>query len=78
MIISLLLINNSMRDIARVSQVSCNTILRLFLFQGAQSDIRPSRKHYTKVQVDEFWTFVKTKKQKVWVIYAYSPDEVLA
>ena len=31
----------------------------------------PQRTHYQTLQVDEFWTFVGKKRNKVWLIYAY-------
>ena len=33
--------------------------------------ISPQRTHYQTLQVDEFWTFVGKKRDKVWLIYAY-------
>ena len=33
--------------------------------------INPQRTHYQTLQVDEFWTFVGKKRNKVWLIYAY-------
>jgi len=30
----------------------------------------PQRTHYQTLQVDEFWTFVGKKRNKVWLIYA--------
>ena len=31
----------------------------------------PQRTHYPTLQIDEFWTFVGKKRNKVWLIYAY-------
>jgi hypothetical protein len=33
--------------------------------------INPKQSHYDKLEVDEFWTYVGSKKNKVWLIYAY-------
>ena len=33
--------------------------------------ISPERTYYQTLQVDEFWTFVGQKRNKVWLIYAY-------
>jgi len=33
--------------------------------------ISPKRTHYLTLQIDEFWTFVGKKCNKVWLIYAY-------
>ena len=32
---------------------------------------RQKQKYYDTLEVDEFWTFVGSKKRKVWLIYAY-------
>lgn len=36
--------------------------------------ILPKHHYYEHLEVDEFWTYVKRKKQKVWLIYAYNRD----
>jgi IS1 family transposase len=33
--------------------------------------IKPQQTHYESLEVDEFWTYVKKKSNKVWLIYAY-------
>ena len=32
---------------------------------------KPKQSHYDSLEVDEFWTYVGNKKNKVWLIYAY-------
>jgi IS1 family transposase len=36
--------------------------------------IKPQRLHYSSLEVDEFWTHVGKKKNKVWLIYAYDRE----
>ncbi len=31
----------------------------------------PKQKHYPTLEIDEFWTFVGNKSNKVWLVYAY-------
>ncbi|MDK4706850.1 IS1 family transposase [Kingella negevensis] len=31
----------------------------------------PKQKHYSTLEIDEFWTFVGNKSNKVWLVYAY-------
>ena len=33
--------------------------------------IKPQQLHYDELEVDEFWTYVGNKKNKVWLIYVY-------
>ncbi|MDR1443758.1 MAG: IS1 family transposase, partial [Treponema sp.] len=33
--------------------------------------IKPKKTHYDCLEIDEFWTYVGEKKNKVWLIYAY-------
>ena len=33
--------------------------------------IKPRQSHYDSLEVDEFWTYVGNKKNKMWLIYAY-------
>lgn len=37
----------------------------------SQRVIHPQKQHYDALEVDEFWTYVGRKKNKVWLIYAY-------
>ena len=34
----------------------------------------PPKKHYACLEIDEFWTFVGSKANKQWLIYAYSRE----
>ena len=57
------------RDIAAITGYSKDKI------QGAlkrfNRDLHPAKLHYDRLEVDEFWTFVGNKKNKVWLLYAY-------
>jgi hypothetical protein len=33
--------------------------------------ITPKQNHYDSLEVDELWTYVGNKKNKIWLIYAY-------
>lgn len=80
-ILRLLERNNGIRDIEQILKVSRNCALRTLLRHGKAMRIKPARKHYKSVQIDEVWSFVgKRKKGKYWLLYAYSPqaDEILA
>jgi hypothetical protein len=32
------------------------------------------KKHYASLEIDEFWTFVGSKANKQWLIYAYDRE----
>ena len=57
------------RDIAAITGYSKDKV------QGAlkrfNRDLQPGKSHYDRLEVDEFWTFVGNKKNKVWLLYAY-------
>ena len=62
----------SIADIVVIEQVSKYKVLNVLV----QSDltIKPKQQYYRKLQVDEFWTYVGNKKNKVWLVYAYDPQ----
>lgn len=66
------------RDIAIIEQISVNKVLSVI--KKSNYTITPKHKHYKYIEIDEFWTFVKSKKDKKWLIYAYSrkTNEILA
>lgn len=73
----MLLRNCGIRDIAYILEVSAKTVLRC----GENLALSPSKNEYDSVQIDEFWTYVKRRKEgKKWVLYAYASEtkEVLA
>jgi IS1 family transposase/transposase-like protein len=57
------------RDIAEIEKVSINKVLSILV--RSNHKIKPKQAHYDCLEVDEFWTYVGNKKNKVWLIYAY-------
>lgn len=41
---------------------------------NVNNDIKPKQGYYQKLQVNEFWTYVGHKKNKVWLVYDYDLD----
>jgi len=81
LILRLLERNDGIRDIEQVLEISRNCVLKTLLKNGNMIRIKPARKHFKSVQIDELWSFVgKRKKGKYWLIYAYCPetDQILA
>ena len=59
----------SIRGIRRTFGVSLYAIYKIL--KNLKYAHRPKQKHYDTLEVDEFWTFVGSKKRIVWLIYAY-------
>jgi IS1 family transposase len=57
------------RDIAEIFQVSTTSVLACLA--GQRIIHKPLKQKYDKLEIDEFWSFVGSKKRKVWLIYAY-------
>jgi IS1 family transposase/transposase-like protein len=66
------------RDIAAIEQVSIKKVLSVLV--NSKHMIRPKQLYYDCLEVDEFWTYVGKKKNKLWLIYAYhrSSGEIVA
>lgn len=62
----------SIADIVVIEQISKYKVLNVLVKSNHQ--IKPKQRYYHKLQVDEFWTYVGDKKNKVWLVYAYAPD----
>jgi IS1 family transposase/transposase-like protein len=79
-IIKLLVHGSGITDIAKILGISKGCIIRTMLKTGVSIVLKPSKKHYHKVQIDELHSFVGMKKKKVWIIYAYATetDEIIA
>jgi len=60
------------RDAAAIENVSTNKVLSVL----AESNhvIVPKQKYYSMLEVDELWTYVRDKSNKVWLIYAYDRE----
>jgi IS1 family transposase/transposase-like protein len=57
------------RNIAEIENISIGTVLSVLV--KSDKIIKPKQKHYDNLDVDEFWTHVGKKEEKVWLIYAY-------
>lgn len=66
------------RDISEIEDISIKKVLSVLC--SSSCIITPKKKHYASLEVDEFWTYVGSKNQKVWLIYAYdrSSGEIVA
>jgi len=60
------------RDVAVILEVSIGKVLKTLI--ESHYDIKPKQKHYTRLEVDELWTFVGSKANRKWLIYAYDRD----
>jgi transposase-like protein len=60
------------RDISIIESISIAKVLSVLV--KSHYIIKPQRLHYTSFEVDEFWTYVGEKKNKVWLIYAYDRE----
>jgi IS1 family transposase len=60
------------RNIAEIEDVSADKVLSVL----ASTDhvITPKKSHYKCLEVDEFWTYVGDKSNKIWLIYAYDRE----
>jgi insertion element IS1 protein InsB len=79
-IIQMLLRGSGIRDTALVERVSPVTVLRCLISESMNVAVKPQKRCYSKVQIDELWMYVAGMKKKVWLLYAYSyeTDEILA
>ena len=57
------------RDISVIENVSIGKVLSVLT--DSKVLLKPKQTHYVCIEIDEFWTFVGSKEQKVWLIYAY-------
>ena len=71
-ILKMLVRGVGVRDIAEIESISTNKVLSVLV--NSNHIITPQQQHYDKLEVDEFWTYVGKKKNKVWLIYAYHRD----
>ena len=75
----MLIRGSGISDIAYVLSISQTCVLQLLEAQ-AGIELKPRQSSYDRVQVDELYSFVGSKKKKVWILYAYCADtkEILA
>ena len=60
------------RDIAAILEVSIGKVIAILV--GSSYDIKPKQQHYARLEVNELWTFVGSKANRQWLIYAYDRD----
>ncbi len=77
---NMLLKGSGIRDVASVLRISTGAVARTLSKAVQGLVIKPNKKFYHMVQIDEVYSFVKSKSKKVWLLYAYSAenDEILA
>ena len=57
------------RDVAAILLVSIGKILSVLI--NSHYDLKPIKTHYKRLEIDELWTYVGSKKCRLWLIYAY-------
>ena len=57
------------RDIAAIFSISIGKVLSLLVENKVHPS--PKRTEYDVLEIDELWSFVGSKENKVWLIYAY-------
>ena len=60
------------RDVSIILNISIKKVLDIL--KNSHYEIKPKKKHYNTLEVDEFWTYVGKKKNKIWLIYAYNRE----
>jgi IS1 family transposase/transposase-like protein len=73
-ILPMLLRGSGVRDTAVVLGISVNCVLRTLVRASKEVLIKPHKRRYGKVQIDELWSYVSRKEKKVWLLYAYCAE----
>jgi IS1 family transposase/transposase-like protein len=60
------------RDIAEIEDISTDKVLSVLT--KSQHVITPKHSYYASLEVEEFWTYVGNKSNKLWLIYAYERE----
>ena len=60
------------RDISFVLLISIKKVLNILT--PSKYSFTAKKKHYDRLEIDEFWTYVGKKTNKLWLIYAYHRD----
>jgi IS1 family transposase/transposase-like protein len=60
------------RDIAEIEDISTAKVLSVL--SKSKHVITPKCSYYAKLEVDELWTYVGSKSNKLWLIYAYDRE----
>jgi transposase-like protein len=56
-------------DVSVILGISIKKVLNVLV--STKYRIKPRRSHYDVLEIDELWTYVGSKKNKQWLIYAY-------
>ena len=66
------------RDISVILKISIKKVLKTL--RSSHYEIIPKKKRYDTLEIDEFWTYVGRKTNKIWLIYAYhrETNEIVA
>jgi IS1 family transposase len=64
--------DSGIRDISTVLHVSIKKVLSVLTKSSYQ--IKPKQTHYDNLELDEFYTYVVSKMNRFWLIYAYHRD----
>ncbi len=70
-ILPMLLRGSGVRDCAVVLGISPNAVLRHLVAQAGEVIIKPKKRSYHRIDIDELWSYVWRKKKKVWLLNAY-------
>jgi IS1 family transposase/transposase-like protein len=78
LILRMLVRGSGIRDISFVLQASITKVLKTL--RTSKYKRTPQKMHYDKLEADEFWTYIRKKKNKLWLIYAYCREsgEIIA
>jgi IS1 family transposase/transposase-like protein len=60
------------RDISVILKISVTKVLKTL--KSSKYEIKPAKRHYGCLEIDEFWTYVGRKSNKIWLIYAYERE----
>ena len=66
---------SGVKDCCVLSGMSKTSILKIIKSYAAALAIKPEKRRYSSVQIDEQWSYVGKKEKKVWMLYAYAPEE---
>ena len=79
-VVKMLIRNCGLRDIQFITGVHRQTVLKILEQKVQQLIFRHWQSSYDLVQIDELYSFVDSKENKQWLLYAYAPetDEILA
>ena len=68
---------SGIRDIARVLQVSRDTVIKTIQQRSEMAQAPPRPPRVTELQMDESWSFVGKKENQRWLWYGFDADKKL-